>query len=343
MVELNDQEEQNNNQSKNSEARADILDFVSPYLEPVYEIFIEPFVKKYGIKVPNSFIFFISMFIFSIITIYFGLNYQGAALLFLLALLILIGKNKDLIINTITKKILLNKGKLVDEFIKNIDEKELDETKRFILNNSRELTSNDLILLMKSKFFDNSSFHMSILKSQIIDSELLDFMIENELDQKIGEDIFCDYLKYCSNSISHKSYELLATRHEKDEKIIQTQNACFPYYLKNHSIFKYLANIRIQIKESINYGNVKKYIFVFWGFFGLFAISTHPISVPVIPQIASSNETSRLLSSGIMLINFTLSFILTIAIFMVVTLYIIMWLLRRYRTILCYFAPKSTE
>ena len=334
----------NDNQKvdKNSEARAAILDYVSPYFEPLYEIFIEDFVKKYNIQLPNSFFFFFSMFVFSIITIYFDLSYQGAMLFLLLSMLILIARNRKLISNLITQKILLSKGNRVNEFIKQVDEKELDETKKFILSKPRELTSKDLISLMESKFYDNASLHLSILNSQIIESELLEYMINNQFDQKISEDIFCDYLKYCSNSIPYNSYESLATRQKNNLKMIQTLNACYPLYLKNHSFFKFFAKIRIQIKESINYGRTKNFIFLIWFFLGFYAISTHPISSPL-DQIATSDATSRLILNIISSINLIISFLLTVSIFSFVTLFVMMWLTRRYRTILCYLAPKSIE
>jgi len=344
MVDLNDQKDKDTNNSKNSsEERAAILDIVSPYLDPLYKLLIEDFVNRFNIQLPVSFFFFFGMFLFSIITIYFNLSFQGSMFFLLLAVVIFLAHNRKLVVNIITKKILFNKGKFVDEFIKNIDTKDLDETKRFIQNNYHELTSADLILLMNSKFNDNSSFHSSILRNQIIDSELLEFMIENALDIKIGEETFCDYLKYCSTSISHRSYYLLAERHKNDPNVIQVINACYPAYIRNHNWFRFFANIRIQFKESINYGNFKKYLFLFWMVFGLYALSTHPTALPQAINIATNDETTRVLLGIITIINYCLSFLLTIAIFTFVTLWVIMWFLRRYRSFLCYFAPKSIE
>jgi len=342
MVELNDQlDEKTITPEKTSKAREAILDCVSPYLEPLYEIFIEDFVKKYNIVLPASFFFFIGLFFFSVISLYFNLSYQGAIFFLLVALLILIAKNRKQLGYILNKKILFDKGKFVDDFIREINTKELDEVKKFILNNYRELDSNDLILLMQSKFYDNASFHMTILKKQVIENELLEFMINNDLDQKIGEDIFCIYLKYCYNPISLRSYEKLAARNVNNPKIIQTLNACFPQYLKNHSIFKWFANVRIQIKESIRYGKIRGIICFFWAIMGVLALTTHPISVPTFPKNITSDAGSQAILNVISMINIGMSYLLTVAIFSFITLYSIMWLMRRYRSTLCYFAPKS--
>jgi hypothetical protein len=344
MVDSNNQKERTiPNTNENSKAREVILDHVSPFLEPLYEIFIEDFVNKYDIQLPVSFFFFIGMFIFSVILICFNLNFSGAILLLLLALLILVAKNRKLIINVIIKRIRFNKGELVDNFIAKINEKGLDETIKFILKNSNELTSNDLILLMQSKFYDNASFHRAILKSQIIESELLEYMINNDLDPKIGGDIFSDYLKYCYNAISHASYDKLAARHKNSPNVIQILNACFPVYLKNHPIFKFFANLRIQIKESIRYGNSKRYIFYFWIFIAFSALLSQKITMPTISQIPSSDQTTHVVLNAIMLINFGISLLLAIAICSAISLYVILWSMRRYRTLLCFFAPNNIE
>jgi hypothetical protein len=337
------QDSQDQSTDKTHTNRALISDCVSPYIEPIYELLIDDFIDKYKIKLPLSFWFIFSLFIFSVVTIYFKLNYEGAFFLFLLALVILLANNRKLIANIITKKILYDKGKVVDEFISNINNKNLHETKRFILNNYHELSSNDLILLLQSKFFNTPSLHLSILKSQIIDSELLEYMISNNFEVNIGVDIFCDYLKYCSNSISLTAYETLIKRNTDKPKIIKTANACFPFFLTTHGFFKFFANFRISLKESINYGKLRGIIFVGWFILGLWAIiGSQPSYIRSFinqTQITTGDPMTQTFFSVMSYINLFMSFFITAFILSVVTLYVISWLSRRYRTLLCIVAP----
>ena len=339
----NTQNDDNQNNDTTIEKRAEFSDFVSPYLEPIYGLFVDDFITKYKIKLTSTFWFVFTLFVFSVLTLYFNLSYQGAFFLFLLALLIFLTQNRKLITNIVTTKILYNKSKIVDEFIKNIDSKNLDETKRFIINNYHELNTQDLILILQSKFCEYSAFHTSILKNQIITSELLEYIIKNDFIPKLGDDIFCEYLKFSSNPISLSSYEIIKNKYRDNPKIIKTLHVCCPSYMKSHSIFKFFANIRLGLKESLNYGKIKYFLSILWFFVIIYAISINPIpsSSFIIPN--TSDQSTKTLFTLLNFVNFSLSLLLTVGIFVIITLFVIVWILRRYRTLLYLVAPSSAE
>ena len=118
----------------------------------------------------------------------------------------------------------------------------------------------------------------------------------------------------------------------------------FPFFLSTHGFFKFFANIRISIKESLNYGNTKNYIIIIWFFLFLLAISSQPNYVPSVinqTRIQSGDQMTNTFFLIISYVNFGMSFLIAVFFCWVVTLYILSWFLGRYRTFLCIVAPSS--
>lgn len=315
--------------------RAKLSDFISPYLEPLYELFVDDFIKKYNIDVPDSFWFVFSLFIFSVLVVYSKLDYQASVFLLLLALLILLAKNRKII----AKKFFPKQSDAINSFIDNIQTKNLDETKKFIQQNYRQLSTNSQIKLLESKFNNNPAIYQSIFYNQIIYSELIEHIIKNNLIPNMGIDIFCDYLLGSVNTISFNYYEFIKNSYKDNDKVIKTLNVCYPFYLKSHPIFNFFANIRISLKESMNYGNGNGVIALFSLILVIFALSTQPQSINSSKYIIPTEP----LSAIFFVINLVMGFFIAIGFITIIINFCFRWLLRRYRGFLYLVSPGRID
>lgn len=312
---------------KNDLEREQFSGLILPWLNHLYKLFLDRIIEKHNLKIDKEFWFFLSLGVFSLIIYFTGINIWVPLGLFFGALLILLLHNNSYI----RKKLFPRQSEEIEDFLSNIKSKSNDDILNFIKN--YPLETNQIIQIIQIKK-DKYDIYLFIDKYQSIKSELLEYMIEEKIQDIMGEDLFCKFLLHSKEHISKNKYELLL-KSKNDKKILKTINLCYPFYLKKHQVFKFFANLIIKVRNSFNYGTTKFIIFLASMIIVLLSIKKDPSVLTI--------KTQSTLPLITQLINNVLAFLIISSIITIIINYVISLLLRLFRYITYLSAPDTKE
>jgi hypothetical protein len=248
---MSDPESQINNKDLRSDEK-DVQKFggiINPYIKYLYGFFHKYVIQKFGLTIEKDFWYFLSFGILTSILFFSGIPYWLPVLFLSLAGLDFILHNGGFL----KEKFWISPSKEIDDFFLNLEKKSQYQVIQFISLN-RLSTSNIIRILQLPKFNDSCSIYDVIAKKQWIHSEMLDYIIENDLYVKMGDDLFCAFIKKSISDMNHYNYLKLTNVFRTNVQVIRTLHLCYPQYLTNHSLFKKFAAIPLKIKNSFTFG-----------------------------------------------------------------------------------------
>ena len=264
--------------------------------------------------------------VFSAILYFTGVN-KWVPLGFLIGSLVVLTLHNS---SYIRRKIFPKQSEEIDEFLDDLSNKSLDEILTFI--KKYQLDTNQLIKILNIHK-DNYDIYLFIRKYQSIKSELVEYLIQNQLYIVLETDLFNQYLIGSLNHVSKEKYRELR-KVLTDKRTIKTLNLCYPFYLKKHSIFKFFSYLLMKIRNSINYGGVKVGVFVL----SLFTIAFYVSKNPSMLQIDRTKQGIQLIDE---LMSNLFALLTLSGLFALLVLFIIGRIIKFSRFILYLFAPDE--
>ncbi len=175
---------------------------IAQFLQPVYKIIYENTYKF--IRYSSVFWGLISILSLLLVMKFGRIDVNYMIIIFIIAIIFeIVSLNQTLI-----KNILINSSEVkIKSFLDVIEEKSVDEVSDFII--SEKLTTHALKAILTSKHKNNIEIYDSIKNTQDIESELIDFLIENKLTNNISEILLCEFIELCKTSLSKNSFEIL--------------------------------------------------------------------------------------------------------------------------------------
>jgi len=316
-----DDEKENSNRVKFS-------GIILPWLEHLYKLFLDPFIKTHNLIIDDEFWFFLSFSIFSGILYFTKVNIWVPLGFFVGAIIVLILHNSKYI----RRRIFPKEAEKIDDFLNNLKFKTQDELIIFI--KSYQLETNQILKIIEYKK-NNYDIYLFIRKYQLINSELLEYFISNELYKVMGPELFSQFIILSLDHISKKNYDLLR-KSTNNKDIIKSLNLCYPFYLKNHPTFKFFANIFIKIRTSINYEGLKFGILILSLVIMIFIASKDPSLLRIVPSSSKMALLTQITGN-------IFAFIMSVGILTLIFLLIIKGVLRLFRFIVCLFAPVDNN
>jgi len=280
-----------------------------PWLEHLYRLFLDPYLGKHNLTVDDEFWIFLSFGIFSLLLYFKGVNVWVPAFFLMGAAIVLILRNNSYI----RRRIFPTESEKIENFLNNIDTKDLNDILRFIKD--YQLDTNQIIKFLQFKP-QNYDIYLFIHKYQPIRSELIDYIVTQNLVNFMGEDLFCKYLLSSIDHISKEKYNYIKSQFT-NEKVAKTLNLCYPFYLDHdHRVFKFFSNILIRFRNSINYGSFKLGILFLSFLIVMFAVSKDPSLLVMNQPPAGINPSEQILSNilGVIMASFILAIIFLYAI-----------------------------
>ncbi len=237
-----------NEDEKNGELyRKEFSGLVLPYLEYIYAIFAENFIKKHELKIVSEFWIFLTMGIFSIILYFTGVNIILPLGFFFGAFLIFMLHNNSFI----RRKWFPRQDEKVEVFLKTIDNKTLNQTLKTLKDNT--FRTKQIIELLKTKYNKNYQIYEFILRYQGARTEVLSYIISKELYNNFDEGLFSKFLlKNCS--LAKDDYLRVKNLFKNKKAVLKALMISNPGYIEENSIFKKLSMFRYKVKNSIKYG-----------------------------------------------------------------------------------------
>jgi len=238
------------------DSRGGLSSLVLPYLEYLYKLFLDPFIKKYDLKIGIEFWFFLTLAIFSFVLYVVGISIYIPISFFVGALLIFILNNSSYL----RRKFFPKQKEKIESFLKGINKKKLSQILSFMKSNS--LNTDQIIKMLKTKHKEHYEIYKFILQKQTISQELLKYIVLNNLETYMGEKLFIKYLFKCRNSLSKKDFVFMKEKFKRNKKISKAINLCYYFHLPKHPLFKLFASIRNNILLSIDYGSTIAFLFL---------------------------------------------------------------------------------
>lgn len=314
------------NQKDDNSNREKFSGLVLPWLEYLYKLFLDPFIKKHNLILDDEFWILLSFTIFSGILYFTKVSVWVPISFFIGTVMILLLHNSSYI----RRKVFPKESEKIDDFINKLSNKSLDDILVFIKN--YQLDTAQLIKIIDHQK-NNHDIYLFIIKYQSIRSEFLEYLIQNKLYETIEVDLFSKYLVHSINHISKDNYTSLKNSID-DNKIRKTLNLCYPFYLKKHSIFKFFANSVIKFRNAINYGGVKLGVFLISLFTMLTAVSKDPSILRMTQPISKMDLLNQIMGN-------IFAFVMTAGILTILILILIKYILRTYRYFIYIFAPSE--
>ena len=233
---------------------------IHPYVKYIYGFLYKYIIKPLKLDISKEFFYFLSFGILTIILFFSSIPIWLPILFFSLAGLDLLLLNGGFF----KEKFLPPLSKEIENFFSDIENKRQYDVIKFISYNN--LSTKSIIRLLEiPRFNDNAQIYSYIVKKQWIHPELLNYIIENDLYLRMGDDILCKFLKNSISDMSRNNYLKIINVYEKNTKVIRTINYCYPHYLKDHKIFQFFAKIPLTIREFFLFGMGNFVLFL--GFF----------------------------------------------------------------------------
>lgn len=316
---------------QNDNFRDKCSSMLAPHFEFLFKI-TTALSTRYGITIPWE--FWIA-FTFTIYTLYMHFyGYSDVELLFFssFAALSLLFANSSLIFNFIKK--VREATPETTLFLNEIDSKEIKEVQKFLREN-RELSSKEVIIILKSKFNTYPSIHLSILKYQKISGEILEYLFTNCIDNNLNFDIVSTYIYLVKDDVSNSTVDQILFKY-KEKKIRKSLFISFPSHFHKIPILSYFAKLRINIRDWFNYGSGDGVI----AFPALIiaAISAADYYVPILRNASAKFDIITIIFS---LISAVMGWFIITGIIFIILKVIILVILRIFKWILYLFGPVS--
>ena len=251
---MNNEKELSEQESPNDEKEIQKFGgLINPYIKYLYGFLFKYVIQKFGLTIERDFWYLLSFGLLTSILFFTGIPYWLPLLFLSLAGLDFILHNGGFL----KEKFWTSPSKELDSFFADLEKKSQYQVIQFLLNN--RISTRDLKkILQQSQFNDSNSIYSVIVKKQWIHAELLNFIIENDLYEKMGDDIFCEFIKKSISDMNQENYKKIIIKRRENIQVIRTLHLCYPQYLKNHTIFKKFAGIPLWIKDSFifGYGNL---------------------------------------------------------------------------------------
>lgn len=290
---------------------------------------VKPVLEKWGLTVNDEFWFFLSL---GLVSLLYTFNDPG-----ILVPLIFFGGGfiSLMLTNNVffRRTFLTTPSEKKDDYVKNIGKMEFNEALEFIKGN--ELTNPQLKKIMKSRHKDNYTLYQYIYQYQDFDSDLIIFMAENKLESIMRSSLFLKFLFSVKDFASVKDYKKLKRIFKDNPKILKGINMMYPMYLPD-STFKNYANFIVNLRNTLNYGSIEIFVFIFsliftgkviYDSFGAFLSPLGYTGLILIIEI--------IVKIGIFL---TLSFIVT-----KIIMYLIVLFIRSITYLLYFFSPANLK
>ncbi len=305
----------NNPRKPEEERRRRFSGLISPAIEHVYDQILEPHIKKHKIIIVDDVWFCITLMLFSILLLITGTNVLYPIILFFTAVFIFLVYN-----NLYLRRLLFPKQEdRIEEFISQINKKELQEVLDFMKR--YWLDSKYLIKILESRHNQNYNLYLFLINSQRITSEVLEFLIDQELYSYIGDSLFCKYISRCSDRISKPRYTKLMKNFEDNKRIIKTLNIFYYFYLKDRPYFKFFATLFHKIQNFFIYGRGKIVLFSISAIL-MFMVFNY-FSSTIVGDITSAEHRLLLFFLLVLASAFVLAMILYLFFFLLMKLYLV--------------------
>ncbi|MGA2121285.1 MAG: hypothetical protein ABSG49_04485 [Methanoregula sp.] len=304
---------------------------IAPHFEILYKV-ADKLSTRYGIILPIEFWIASTFTIYALYMHFYG--YSDTELLFFgsLAILSFLFANSSLIFNVI-KKI---KESIPETtiFLSDIENKEIKEVQKF-LRDYRELSSKEIIILLKSKFSSFPSIHLSILKYQKISGEILEYIITNSIDHDMDSEILRKYIYSVSDDVSKSTVDQIRFRY-KNKEITKTLFVSFPSHFRKVPVYSFLSKLRITICDWFNYGSGNGIIAL-----PAFLLAIYSVLNYYTPILLNAAAKFDFIAIIINLANALMGLFIITGIIVIVVKIVILAILRFYKWILYLIAPST--
>src|SRR5208337_262500 len=227
-------------------------------------------------------------------------GYSDMELMFFLSLVFLsaIYANSGLIFNFYKK--IREQPSETTRFLNNFENKDIEEVQKF-LRDFRRLKSEEILIILRSRFCSIPAIHMSIANYQAISGEILEYIANNCLDHNLDPDIISRYIFAVRDDVSNETIEKILIKY--DVPIVKKAVwVSFPSHFEKILVFSSLAKFRISIRDWFRYGSGN-------GFVGLPALLiTIWVWIINFPQFWNSIPKSDLFSQVIGILNILMAF-----------------------------------
>lgn len=219
---------------------------VAPYLDYLYKIFLDSFFERHDFKVPSEFWIGLTFTIYSWILYVTGVNVWWPISFTLFTLVVFTFYNSS----TVRRKVFPKDDEMIDSFLNNLQTKSQCEILDFLTE--YKLDTKHLIQIL-NQLPDKYDVYLFIYRYQSIQSELVAYLVDHKAYSVTGDELFAEIILYSKNKIGRKRFKQL-----KEQKIgtktNKTLNLCYPFYLKEHRIFKFFADFYHRVRYALNYG-----------------------------------------------------------------------------------------
>jgi hypothetical protein len=300
---------------------------ILPWLEYIYQLFLDPWAKKQKLVIEDEFWIFFGFAVFSFIIYFTGSNLYLPFGFLVAAILVLIIPNSDYF----KRRFFPESEAMIEEYLNSLAQKDTDDLLRFIRQN--DLSSQQLIKIFEKKQ-GNSDVYEFVLKHQLINQELLEYIVNKNRYLEMPEETFCKYITFSKNHLNKTSYYKIMKNTTK-VRIIKTFNLNYPFYLENHKIFKFFARSVINIRNWANYGALKIVVL----FISAILVGVNIIQNPPIHIAASAQGWIF----AFVLINVFLGYVMAVVIVALILFQLYGVFMKFSRAIVYLFSPKSKQ
>lgn len=304
---------------------------IMPHLEPIMK-FVHLLFTRYGIEIPIEFWLSITLTLFSLGVLITGISVVTPISFGLLSLIIILFYNQKMIQGKIAEL----RIPTADVFLNEIDKKTTLDVQRF-LRDYRRLGFKQLTRIFESRHVDYPSIQLSIVKYQIITGELIEFLVNMNIENKIRGELLRKYIIKTRDDISNQTYNTLICKHISDKRIVKPLMVAFPAHLTatNHPIFEFFALFRVRIRDWFNYGAGDSVFFLFACLIVFASLLVNGDS----SQLWHLSKEESVITAVALGINYIIAFFITACIFFIIFKLIIKAVLSTYKHLLILIAP----
>jgi hypothetical protein len=222
---------------------------LAPHFEILFKI-TQALSTRFGFIIPWEFWIALSFTIYATYMHFFG--YSDTELLFFgsFAIISLLFANSSLIFNFIKK--VREATPQTTLFLNEIENKEIQEVQKFLREHGN-LSSKEIIIILKSKFNSYPAIHLSILKYQTISGEILEYIIANSIDKNLDPDVVSKYIFNIRDDVSNSTVNQILFRYG-DKQIRKSLFISFPLHFHKIPILSFFVKFRNNIRDWFRYG-----------------------------------------------------------------------------------------
>ena len=231
----------------------------SSLLAPHFEILfsaVDKLSTRYGITLPLEFWLALTFSIYAATIHIFGYSDMELMFFFSLVFLSAIYANFGLIFNYYKK--IRDLPPESTRFLNMLDNKETGEVQKF-LRDFRRLKSEEILIILRSRFCSIPAIHMSIASYQSISGEILDYIANNCLNQNLDPDIIKRYIFAVKDDVSNETIDKILIKYNIPA-VKKSLLVCFPSHFEKIFVLSTLAKIRIAIRDWFRYGSGNAFV-----------------------------------------------------------------------------------